>query len=162
MKHGSMTQIFKTKVLIVGAIFAVSAPPAFACSINPVPVFMADRVATDVAIAEIHHFSSAPITDVMVGWRDTIEFHTVVAVKGTPIASVTKILGRPDATPDCPFERANPEVGDRYVIWFKPGFPDGVYDVRLLSDVRREVPSWPEPTLPTTSTTAGRDTDSRP
>lgn len=157
-----MTPPLKTIVPVVGAILAMSPPPAFACSINPVPVFMADRVATDVAIADIHHVSSAPMTDVLVGWRDTIEFRTVDAVKGTPVASVTQILGRPDATPDCPFERSTPKVGDRYVIWFKPGFPDGVYDVRLLSDVRREVPSWPEPTLPTTGIAAGRDTASRP
>ncbi|WP_156355981.1 hypothetical protein [Brevundimonas sp. Leaf280] len=115
------------------------------------PVFLADQAATDIALVEVTRVSTVSMAEPLTGWRDTIEFRTVEVLKGIPPTRVTRVWGRPDATPDCPFQERAPVVGERYAAWFKAGFSDSVLDVKRLVDVQREAPSWPADLPPTPS-----------
>ena len=130
-------------VAALGTVALASASPVMACTLRPVPVFLVDQAATDIALVEVTQVSTVAMTEPLTGWRDRIEFSTVEVLRGSPPTRITRVWGRPDATPACPFQERAPVVGERYAAWFKSGTTDGILDVKRLVDVQREVPSWP-------------------
>lgn len=141
--------MYRLLVAALGTVVLASANPVTACTLRPLPVFLADQAATDIALVEVTQVSTVAMTEPLTGWRDTIEFRTVEVLRGFPPTRITRVWGRPDATPACPFQERAPVVGERYAAWFKSGTTDDILDVKRLVDVQREAPSWPANHAPT-------------